>query len=82
MHQKVSMMIFVVYAQLKIEFKFTILWSCLVLSSSSFPPKKMNKKNLNIRHITTFLCHAPLAFPTRALLLPLLPQNVLDHVSG
>ena len=29
-----------------------------------------------------FLCHGPLSFSTRAPLLPLPPQNPLDHVSG
>ena len=31
--------------------------------------------------ITSFLCHGSLSFSTRAPLLPLPPQNMLDHVS-
>ena len=50
----------------------------LLLSSSSFPPKKFHQNFI----ITIFLCHGPLPFFTRALLLPLPLQNPLNRVSG
>ena len=39
--------------------------------------KNFFKKN----NMTTFLCHGPLPFPTIPPLLPLSPQNLLDHVN-
>ena len=50
-------------------------FSCLHLILSQ-------KKFCHFLTITTFLCHGPLPFSTRAPLLPLPPRNPLDHVSG
>jgi hypothetical protein len=54
----------------KRSFGKTQVWPffCLLLSSLSLLPKKL-----------IFLCHGPLPFSTRAHLLPLPPQNPLDH---
>ena len=44
---------------------------------SKAPRKKIHQKYT----ITMFLCHGPLCFSTIPPLLPLSPQNPLDHVS-
>ena len=51
---------------------------CLLLSSSSLSQYTFHYKNI----LTIFLGHRPLCFSTIAPLLPLPPQNPLDHVSG
>ena len=50
----------------------------MFLSSSSILQKLFHSTFI----VTTFLCHGPLPFSTRAPLLPLPQQNPLDHVNG
>ena len=50
----------------------------ILLSSSSLPQKTSHYTFI----ITTFFYSGPLPFSTRAPLLPLSPQNTLDHVGG
>ena len=61
----------------KKDFKFdhSFVFSCLHLL---FLPKKFIWKT----SIIIFLCHGLLSFSTRAPLVPLPPQNPLDHVNG
>jgi hypothetical protein len=61
-------------------------FSCLLLSSSSlvfiFSSPKEKIKFHHSLHYNNILYHGPLPFSTRAPLLPLPLQNMLDHVSG
>ena len=79
---KVNVLVFLNICQKKAVLKRkrkTRVWpfSYLLLSSSSLPQKNISIKQF----ITSLMCHGPLPFSTRALLLPLPPQNPLDRVS-
>ena len=75
MHEKVQVLIFLIYMSKKGNFGEDLFF-CLLLSSSSLAPNFLfYYNNISMPWAPTFLF-------SRAPLLPLPPQNPLDHVSG